>query len=48
MPRRKPGTLLPLELDVLGAALELREGGRETFHGFGLATILREQRGSRA
>jgi PadR family transcriptional regulator PadR len=48
MPRRKPGTLVPLELEVLGAALELRDGGRGTFHGFGLADTLREQRGSRA
>ena len=48
MPRRKPGTLLPLELQVLASALELRGAGRETFHGFGLAATLREQRGSRA
>ena len=48
MPRRKPGTLLPLETEILGAALALRDGGLETFHGFGLAQTLREQRGSRA
>ncbi len=48
MPRRKPGTLLPLETDILGAALALRDGGHETFHGFGLAQSLREQTGSRA
>jgi DNA-binding PadR family transcriptional regulator len=48
MPRRKPGTLLPLETAILGAALNLRDGGHETFHGFGLAQTLREQRGSRA
>ena len=47
MPRRKPGTLLPLELQILAAALELRGDGHESFHGFGLAQILREQRGSR-
>ena len=48
MPRRKPGTLLPLETDILGAALALRDGGLEAFHGFGLAQTLREQRGARA
>jgi DNA-binding PadR family transcriptional regulator len=48
MPRRKPGTLLPLELDILVAALSSRDGGDESFHGFGLAQTLRERRGSRA
>lgn len=43
MPRRKPGTLLPLEAEILEAALSLR-----TFHGFGLAQSMREQRGSRS
>ncbi len=37
MPRRKPGTLLPLETEILGAALNLRRSGHATFHGFGLA-----------
>ena len=48
MPRRKPGTLLPLELDILGAALRHREDGHEAIHGFGLAQTLRERSGSRA
>ena len=48
MPRRKPGTLLPLETEVLGAVLSLREDGHETIHGFGLAHTLRERSGSRA
>ena len=48
MPRRKPGTLLPLELAILGAALAVRDDGDGSFHGFGLAATLREQRGSRA
>ncbi len=48
MPRRKPGALLPLELDILGAALTMRDDGDGPFHGFGLASTLREQRGSRA
>ena len=48
MPRRKPGTLLPLEIDILGAALRLREDGDEVMHGFGLARTLRDRSGSRA
>jgi DNA-binding PadR family transcriptional regulator len=47
MPRRKPGTLVPLETEILGAALALRREGHATFHGFGLAHAMREQRGSR-
>ena len=48
MPRRKPGTLLPLETEILGVALSMRRGGHATFHGFGLAHTMREQRVSRA
>jgi DNA-binding PadR family transcriptional regulator len=48
MPRRKPGSLLPLETEILGAALSLRRTGQPTFHGFGLAHELRQQSGSRA
>ena len=48
MPRRKPGTLLPLELEILVAALSRRRLDRPAFHGFALAQTLREQRGSRA
>ena len=48
MPRRKPGTLVPLEAEILDMALTLRSEGRVTFHGFGIAHALREQRGSRA
>jgi len=44
MPRRKPGTLLPLETEILEAALSI-DGA---IHGFALAQGLREQRGSRA
>jgi PadR family transcriptional regulator PadR len=47
MPRRKPGTLLPLETEILEAALSLR-AEQTSFHGFGLAQALREQSGSRA
>jgi PadR family transcriptional regulator, regulatory protein PadR len=48
MPRRKPGTLLPLETEILGVALAMLRSGHATFHGFGLAHTMREQRGSRA
>jgi PadR family transcriptional regulator PadR len=48
MPRRKPGALLPLETEILGAALSMRRSGEATFHGFGLAQKMREQSGSRA
>jgi PadR family transcriptional regulator, regulatory protein PadR len=46
VPRRKPGTLLPLELEILRAALSLRHSGQASFHGFGLAQTMREQRGA--
>jgi PadR family transcriptional regulator PadR len=48
MPRRKPGTLLPLETEILGVALSMLRSGEPTFHGFGLAHRMREQSGSRA
>ena len=48
MPRRKPGTLLPLETEILGMALSLLRAGHATFHGFGLAQTMREQSGSRS
>jgi DNA-binding PadR family transcriptional regulator len=48
MPRRKPGTLLPLETEILEAALSLLRSGHATFHGFGLAQTMREQSGSRS
>lgn len=48
MPRRKPGTLLPLETEILEAAFELQRSGQREFHGFGLAKALRQREGSRA
>jgi DNA-binding PadR family transcriptional regulator len=48
LPRRKPGTLLPLETEILGVALSRVRSGEATFHGFGLAQMMREQSGSRA
>ena len=48
MPRRKPGTLLPLELEILEVALSLLHSEQATFHGFALAQTMREQAGSRS
>jgi PadR family transcriptional regulator PadR len=48
MPRRKPGTLLPLETEILEAALSMLRSGQASFHGFGLAQSMREQSGSRS
>ena len=48
MPRRKPGTLLPLETEILGVALARQRDGQSSFHGFALAQAMREQRGSKA
>jgi PadR family transcriptional regulator, regulatory protein PadR len=47
MPRRKPGTLLPLETEILEVALSMLRSGHATFHGFGLAHTMREESGSR-
>ena len=44
MPRRKPGTLLPLETEILVVGHSLNA----TFHGFALAQEMRERKGSRA
>ena len=48
MPRRKPGTLLPLETEILGIALRMLRAGQTSFHGFGVAQEMREQRGAKA
>jgi PadR family transcriptional regulator PadR len=48
VPRRKAGTLLPLEEEILVTGLSLVRAGHATFHGFGLAQAMREQRGSRS
>ena len=48
MPRRKPGTLLPLEEEILVMALLMLRSGQATFHGFGLAHAMREQSASRS
>lgn len=48
VPRRKPGSLLPLETEILVTALAMRRAGDPAFHGFGLAQAMREQAGSRS
>jgi len=48
VPRRKAGTLLPLETEILEVALSLLRAGHATFHGFGLAQTMREHSGSRS
>jgi PadR family transcriptional regulator PadR len=48
MPRRKPGTLLPLEAEILEAALSMLRGGQPNFHGFALAQRIRAESGSRS
>jgi PadR family transcriptional regulator, regulatory protein PadR len=48
MPRRKPGTLLPLETEILEAALSMLRYGQASFHGFALAQRIRAERGSRS
>lgn len=48
MPRRRPGTLLPIEEEILLAARATARPGTAEFHGFGIAQEMRERRGSRA
>jgi DNA-binding PadR family transcriptional regulator len=48
MSRRKPGTLVPLESEILEVAVLMLRSGNGTFHGFGLARTMRERAGSRS
>jgi DNA-binding PadR family transcriptional regulator len=45
--RRKPGTLLPIEVDILAAGIDLARAGEAAFHGFQLAKQLADQAGAR-
>ena len=45
--RRKPGTLLPLEVSILEAAIAMRDGGEAEFHGYRIAHEMREREGAR-
>jgi len=44
MARRRHGTLLPLELDILGHGLEL-QGRDDAFYGYSLAKSIAEENG---
>ena len=48
MPRRKPGTLVPLETEIVRTALQMQRAGHATFHGFALAHAMREQGSSKS
>jgi PadR family transcriptional regulator PadR len=45
--RRKPSVLLPLEIAILDAGLELQGPGAGRFHGFQLAKAMQEREGAR-
>lgn len=45
--RRKAGTLIPIEQSILAAAVHLRTGGQEEFHGFGIAKEIKDQKEAR-
>ncbi len=45
--RRKPGTLLPLEISILETAIDLGRRGIEEFHGFAVAKEIAEREEAR-
>ncbi|MGE3074295.1 MAG: PadR family transcriptional regulator [Dehalococcoidia bacterium] len=45
--RRKPGTVLPIERELLDGAVALRERGVEEFHGFLIAHEVRDRSGAK-
>jgi DNA-binding PadR family transcriptional regulator len=45
--RRRAGELVRLEAEILTAALALRHGGEDHFHGFQLAKLIAETDGAR-
>ena len=45
--RRKPGALLPIELSILGAAVDLAHRGHPEFHGYAVAKDIRERHEAR-
>ena len=46
--RRKPGSLLPLEVSILDAGLALRARGTGEFHGFLMASEVKGQNDARS
>jgi PadR family transcriptional regulator, regulatory protein PadR len=47
VPRRRPGTLLPIEQSILVAGIAAGRGGNPEFHGFALASAIQEQEAAR-
>lgn len=47
MPRRKPNVLLPIETAILAAGLDLMRSGALEFHGYMLASHLRDYQDAR-
>lgn len=45
--RRKPGQLVPLEVAILDALVELRRDGAAEAHGYLIASVLRDLNGAR-
>jgi DNA-binding PadR family transcriptional regulator len=45
--RRKPGTLIPIEVSILGAGLELSHQGLAEFHGYAIAKEIRDREAAR-
>ena len=45
--RRKPDTLLPLEMSILGTVLDLFRGGQHEFHGFFIAREIQQRESAR-
>lgn len=41
--RRKPGTLLPIEVSILSAGVALNLGGTSEFHGYAVARELKDR-----
>ena len=47
MPRRKAGTLLPIEMSILDSAIYMRVRGAPYFHGFMIAKEIKERENAR-
>ena len=45
--RRKPGTLLPFELSILAAGLDLSRNSQLEFHGYAIAKEMRDREAAR-
>ena len=45
--RRKPGTLIPLEVSILRAGLDLSHQGQTEFHGYAMAKEIRAREDAR-